>query len=109
MEGLLYILYDRVDGRISRPDLARIFIVLGGYDGGGGGGVGVAKNKNKNRIEIYLIRFYYLYYLEFRISIVRDCEVGLTTDEELRKKLVLMHQVSLCEFQREFKFGMEEK
>ena len=36
MEGLLYILYDRVDGRISRPDLARIFIVLGGDAGGGG-------------------------------------------------------------------------
>ena len=42
MEGLLYILYDRVDGRISMPDLARIFIVLGGDAGGGGGGVVVA-------------------------------------------------------------------
>ena len=42
MEGLLYILYDRMDGRISRPDMARIFIVLGGDAGGGGGGVGVA-------------------------------------------------------------------
>ena len=42
MEGLLHILYDRVDGRISRPDLARIFIVLGEDAGGGGGGVGVA-------------------------------------------------------------------
>ena len=37
-----------------------------------------------------------------------DCEAGLTTEEELRKKLVLMHQASLCEFQREFKFGMED-
>ena len=27
----------------------------------------------------------------------------------LWKKLVLMHQVSLCGFQSEFKFGMEDK
>ena len=33
----------------------------------------------------------------------------MTTDEELWQKLVLMHQPSLCEFQREFKFGMEDK
>ena len=42
MEDLLYILYDRVDGRVSRPDLDKIFIVLGGDAGGGGRGVGVA-------------------------------------------------------------------
>ena len=35
--------------------------------------------------------------------------VGVTTNKEHHKKLVLMYQVSLCEFQREFKFGMEEK
>ena len=35
--------------------------------------------------------------------------VGVTINEERHKKLVLMYQVSLCEFQREFKFGMEEK
>ena len=42
MEELLYILYDRVDGRISIPNLARIFIVLGGDSGGGGGRLVVA-------------------------------------------------------------------
>ena len=35
--------------------------------------------------------------------------LGLTTDEELRQKLVLMHQASPREFQRELKFGMEDK
>ena len=29
------------------------------------------------------------------------------TGEDLRQKLVLMHQASLLEFQREFKFGKE--
>ena len=38
-----------------------------------------------------------------------DCKVGLTADKELRNKLVLMHQASLREFQREFIFGMEDK
>ena len=42
MGGLIYILYDRANGRISGPDLTRIFIALGGDAGGGGGGVGVA-------------------------------------------------------------------
>ena len=32
----------------------------------------------------------------------------LTSDEEIRKELLLMHQASLHEFQREFKFGMED-
>ena len=35
--------------------------------------------------------------------------VGLTNDKERRHKLVLMHQASLSEFQRELKFGMEDK
>ena len=38
-----------------------------------------------------------------------DCKVGLMAGKELRQKLVMMHQVSLREFQREFKFGMENK
>ena len=44
MEGLIALLYNRVDGRFSRPDLARIFIALGlGVDAeGGGGGVRAA-------------------------------------------------------------------
>ena len=37
------------------------------------------------------------------------CGVRLMTDKERRRKLVLMLQASLCGFQREFKFGMEEK
>ena len=41
-EGLIELLYDRVDGIFSGPDLARIFITLGGDSGGGGGGVQVA-------------------------------------------------------------------
>ena len=53
--------------------------------------------------------FYYFYYVEFRIALGNSKWVGLTTDEELRQKLVLMHQVSLREFQREFKFGTEDK
>ena len=35
--------------------------------------------------------------------------VGLMTDEERWQKFVLMHKASLCEFQRELKFGMEDK
>ena len=35
--------------------------------------------------------------------------VGLTNDNERRKKLVMMHQASLSEFQREPRFGMEDK
>ena len=44
MEGLIALLYDRVDGRFSRPDLARILSPWGlGVDvGGGGRGVRVA-------------------------------------------------------------------
>ena len=30
MEGLFVLLYDRVDGRVSRPDMEIIFIALGG-------------------------------------------------------------------------------
>ena len=30
MEGLLMLLYDRADGGFSSPNLARIFIALGG-------------------------------------------------------------------------------
>ena len=41
IEGLIALLYDRVDVIFSRPYLASIFIALGG-DAGGGGGVGVA-------------------------------------------------------------------
>ena len=35
-------------------------------------------------------------------------EVGLTNDKERRQKLVMMHQASLSEFQRELRFGMED-
>ena len=35
--------------------------------------------------------------------------VGLTNDKDKCQKLVLMHEASLCEFQREFKFGLEDK
>ena len=35
--------------------------------------------------------------------------VGLVIDEDRWQKLVLMQQASLCEFQREFKFGIEDK
>ena len=31
------------------------------------------------------------------------------TDEDIRHKLLLMHQASLCKFQRELQFGMEDK
>ena len=34
--------------------------------------------------------------------------VGVTTNEERHKKLVLMYQTFMCEFQRELKFEMEE-
>ena len=92
MEGLLELLYDRVNGRVSRSDLARIFNAMGGDTGGGGGGGGVALNRKKNSIEIYLILFYYFYYVEYIISLGRDCEVGLTTENYIWKKLMLMHQ-----------------
>ena len=35
--------------------------------------------------------------------------VGMKTEKERQKKVVLMYQVYLCEFQRVFKFGTEEK
>ena len=35
--------------------------------------------------------------------------VGLTNDKERQHKLVLMHQASMREFQREIKFGMDDK
>ena len=38
-----------------------------------------------------------------------DCELGLTTDKKLQKKLFRMHQAPLCELQRELKFGIEDK
>ena len=41
MEVLIVILYNRDNGGVSSPDLARIFISLGGDARGGGGGVGV--------------------------------------------------------------------
>ena len=42
MEGLIALLYDKVDRKVSRPDLAMIFISPGGDTGGGGEGLGVA-------------------------------------------------------------------
>ena len=41
MEGLIALLYDRVDGRVSRPYLSSIFIALVGDSGEEGGGVQV--------------------------------------------------------------------
>ena len=35
--------------------------------------------------------------------------LGLATNKGRRKKLVLMHQASLCEFQQGCKFGIEDK
>ena len=35
--------------------------------------------------------------------------VVLTTNKEFWYKLVLMHQASLCAFQRELKFGTEDQ
>ena len=37
------------------------------------------------------------------------CAVGVPTDAQRGKKLVLMHQASQCEFQRGFKFSMEDR
>ena len=39
MKGLLTLLYYRINVRFSRPDLARIFIALGGDSGGGRKGI----------------------------------------------------------------------
>ena len=39
IEGLLVLLYDRVNGIVSMPDMARIYITLGGGAVGEGGGV----------------------------------------------------------------------
>ena len=52
---------------------------------------------------------YYFYYIEFRIVLGGSEWVGLTTNEERRQKLVLMHQVSLCVFQRELNLGWNKK
>ena len=41
MEGLIALLYDRVNNEFSRTDLTRIFIALGGDSKGGGGWAGV--------------------------------------------------------------------
>ena len=38
-----------------------------------------------------------------------DCKVGLTTDAKRWKKWAPFNQASMCEFQREFKFGTEDK
>ena len=35
--------------------------------------------------------------------------VGLTVDNKCRNRFILMHQESLCEFQRQLKFGTEDK
>ena len=41
---------------------------------------------------------YILIFLLCRLEVDGVCGVGLTTNEERQKKLVLMHQESLCEF-----------
>ena len=45
-EGLIALLYDRVNERFPSPDITRIFIALGKDSGGGGGGVRVSQNRN---------------------------------------------------------------
>ena len=40
---------------------------------------------------------------------VSGCGVWLTTDKDHQQRLVLMHQASLCEFQKGLKFDTEEK
>ena len=55
-------------------------------------------------MEIHLNLLYYYYNVECIIALGGSEWLGLTTNEELRKKLVLM-----CKFQREFKFGTEDK
>ena len=37
------------------------------------------------------------------------CGVEVTTNKECEKKWVIIHQTSLCGFQKEFEFGMEDK
>ena len=43
------------------------------------------------------------------MSLVGYCEVGLTTEEDLRQKLVLMHQSSLCKFFDNPNLGLKTK
>ena len=43
------------------------------------------------------------------ISMGGSKRVGVTTNEKRHKKVVPMYQAPLCEFQGEFKFGIEEK
>ena len=53
--------------------------------------------------------FYYLYYVEFIIALGGSKWVDLITNKDIRNILVLIHQAFMCEFQRKFKFGMEDK
>ena len=53
--------------------------------------------------------YYILIFVLFRVLAVVGCGVGLTTNEEPRHKLLIFYQVSMCEFQREFRYGMEDK
>ena len=57
-------------------------------------------------MEIHFILFYYVYYVGFRIALFGSKWMWYKTDKEHQKKVELMQQVSLCEFQQEFKFGM---
>ena len=40
---------------------------------------------------------------------VGGCRVGFANNKESWQKMVLMHQLSMCEFQIELKFGTEKK
>ena len=57
---------------------------------------------NKTRLHMDLFRPFIPKSVEsgdrVQTSLGKDCELGLTTNEELRQKLALMHQASLCEF-----------
>ena len=53
--------------------------------------------------------YYILIFLLFRVLAIGGHGLGLTTDKERWQKLVLIQKAFMCEFQREFEFGAEEK
>ena len=60
----------------------------------------------KTKYNFLLLNFLFLLY---GVAAGGGYGLGLTTNKDSWQKLVLVHQTSLCEFQRELKFEMEEK
>ena len=81
MEGLIALLYYRVDVRVFQAGYGEYIHRPGGIRRSSRGRIMSSKNKFNSNLSYSV---YYFYCVECRIDLDINCELGLTTNKELR-------------------------